>query len=274
MEHIDHYNPPESSSSSDTKPEDLLEESWFFGNPLDKNTKKAILRCYSNPCPSSSSYSQEMLASSSSGGDDSLSMKKVSFEGGFDHPPLLPPPCTVEREEEVRKEKAIVSKSVPGLREHNLLRAPSLPPGIGREEDVESDFALSKLIRQASLNSPDVLPPRRNSKVMKQTSVVSRHRQRKNPEPGSIDMEACNDMRRLCLDQNRIRRKSGSDLESEEVRRFREVGFNFDKSDSNPSEDRSSAPPIPSWVDGKSSSAEDMKAQIKFWARAVAANVR
>lgn len=273
MAHIHHYNPPE-SSSSDTKPEDLLEESWFFGNPLDKNTKKAILGCYSDPCPSSSSYSQEMLASNSSGGDDSLSMKKVSSEGGFDHPPPSPPPCTVVREEEVRKEKAIMSKSIPGLREHNLLRAPSLPPGIGREEDVESDFALSKLIRQASLDSPDVLPPRRNSKVMKQTSVVSRHRQRKNPEPGSIDMEACNDMRRLCLDQNRIRRKSGSELESKEVRRFKELGFNFDNRDSNPSEDGSSAPPIPSWVDSKSSSAEDMKAQIKFWARAVAANVR
>ncbi|KAI8557814.1 hypothetical protein RHMOL_Rhmol04G0039600 [Rhododendron molle] len=273
MEHIDHYNPPE-SSSSDTKPEDLLEESWFFGNSLDRNTKKAILRCYSAPCPSSSSYNQEMLARNSSGSDDSLSMKKVSCEGGFDHLPPSPPPCTVAREEVVRTEKAIVSRSVPGLREHNLLRAPSLPPGIGREEDVESDFALSKLIRQASLNSHDVLPPRRNSKVMTQTSVVSRHRQRKNPEPGSIDMEACNDMRRLCLDQNRIRRKSGSDLESKEVRRFNELGFNFDKRDSNPSEDRSSAPPIPSWVDGKSSSAEDMKAQIKFWARAVANNVR
>ncbi|XP_058211106.1 uncharacterized protein LOC131323366 [Rhododendron vialii] len=274
MEHTDHCNPPE-SSSSDTKPEDLLEESWFFGNPLDKNTKKAILRCYSVPCPSSSSYSQEMLASNSSGGDDhSLSTKKVSSEGGFDHPPPSPPPCTVAREEEVRKEKAIMSKSILELREQNLLRAPSLPPGIGREEDVESDFALSKLIRQASLNSTDVLPPRRNSKVMKQTSVVSRHRERKNPEPGSIDMEACNDMRRLCFDQNRIRRKSGSDFESTEVRRFKELGFNFDKGDSNPSEDRSSAPPIPSWVDSKSSSAEDMKAQIKFWARAVAANVR
>lgn len=273
MEQVDHC--PLESSSSYSKPEDLLEECWFFKNSLDRKAKKAILRCYSDPCPSSSSYSQEMLAGNSSGGTNSSSMTKFSSGGGCDPPPLLPRPC-VAAGEEVREEKAM-SESILGSSRHDLLRTPSLPPCIGREEDAESDFALSKLIRQASLNSPDVLPPRRNSKVKKQSSSTPQHRPRKNPELESIEKEACNGMRRLSLDQDKITRKSARDLEFKEVKRFnsfKDMGFKFDKRDSNPSEDKSSGPPIPSWVDSKNSSAEDMKAQIKFWARAVAANVR
>ena len=104
--------------------------------------------------------------------------------------------------------------------------------------------------------------------------------------------------------------KSRDDLESEEVQGFKDLGFNFDKLDLNPSvvnilpglqdkgpgqgrfkpgheeeekrpylseawQVQSSAPPtLANWAVDRKNSSKDMKAQIKFWARAVASNVR
>lgn len=98
------------------------------------------------------------------------------------------------------------------------------------------------------------------------------------------------------------RRRSQRELESEEVQGFKDLGFTFDKKDINPTvadiipglrekkeEELESErgtrpylseawmlqthllPPIPKWDSRKS--AQDMKQQIKFWARAVASNV-
>lgn len=98
------------------------------------------------------------------------------------------------------------------------------------------------------------------------------------------------------------KRRSQSELESEELQGFKDLGFTFDKKDINPTvvdiipglrekkeEELESErtrrpylseawmlqthllPPIPKWDNRKS--AEDMKQQIKFWARAVASNV-
>lgn len=100
-----------------------------------------------------------------------------------------------------------------------------------------------------------------------------------------------------------LSRKSLTDLEIEEVQGFKDLGFTFDEKDIAPSvvsilpglkekkrhEDlnpemvrrpylseawlvQSCAPPPPNLAATRS--AEDMKAQIKFWARAVASNVR
>lgn len=99
--------------------------------------------------------------------------------------------------------------------------------------------------------------------------------------------------------------KSLIDLESEELQGFKDLGFDFDKKELSPDvisiipglqenkiirEDEQktqtrrpylseaweatppSAPPVPRW--GGKRSTDDMKAQIKFWARAVASNVR
>lgn len=111
------------------------------------------------------------------------------------------------------------------------------------------------------------------------------------------------EMRRRFLSQPKLR-KSLSDLESEEVQGFKDLGFTFDKKDLNPdlvnilpglqerNEDatvaqeigvrrpylseawltQSYTPPVPIWE--SKNSAEDMKAHIRFWARAVASNVR
>lgn len=109
-------------------------------------------------------------------------------------------------------------------------------------------------------------------------------------------------MRRRYLKQ-RTMRKSLSDLEFEEVQGFKDLGFSFKKEAINPNvanvipglqqknrEEReeekavrrpylseawllqSCPPPIPICTSNKSP--EDMKAHIKFWARAVASNVR
>ncbi|XP_057464696.1 uncharacterized protein LOC130754491 [Actinidia eriantha] len=284
MDHID--DPFELSSNTiDGK----LEKCWFFGNLLDKRPTKTMLRCYSNLSPSSKYTSS--------------STNKFSGGIGCDRPnlvrtPSLPLPCTARGEE-------IMSKPSPKSLRKNLCRAPSLPPCVGREEDEESDFTMSKLIRQASLNSQDLLPPRRSSKGMKKSCSAPKNRLRQNPEPESlISMDSSNEKRSEHFNQTKMR-KSMSGLEFEEVQGFKDLGFKFDKMDLNPSvvnkipglheksrvgpnEDEARKPylseawqvqrpssVIPSWVDkSKGSSAEDVKAQIKFWARSVAANVR
>lgn len=95
---------------------------------------------------------------------------------------------------------------------------------------------------------------------------------------------------------------SFKELESEELQGFKDLGFDLDKKELSPNvvriipglqekveENRtarpylseawaahSSAPPVPRWGGKRPTvrSTEDMKAQIKFWARAVASNVR
>ncbi|VVA16638.1 PREDICTED: unnamed product [Prunus dulcis] len=167
----------------------------------------------------------------------------------------------------------------------NLLRTPSLPPCIGREES-----------NQESL-------PQRHKGLMTQTSSIPRYRPPKNTEGESnASTDGCKEMRRRSLNQLTTR-KSLSDLEIEELQGFKDLGFTFDKKELSPSvvnilpglqekkrtEDlnpekvrrpylseawlmQSCAPPPPNL--GASRSTEDMKAQIKFWARAVASNVR
>ena len=118
-----------------------------------------------------------------------------------------------------------------------------------------------------------------------------------------MSMDVAKEMRRRYLNQHKVMRKSLNDLEYEELQGFKDLGFTFEKEDLTPNvvnilpglqdKDRGdqteeenvrrpylseawleqcSSPPIPNCV-GKSSE-QDMKAQIKFWARAVASNVR
>lgn len=103
-------------------------------------------------------------------------------------------------------------------------------------------------------------------------------------------------------------RKSLSDLEFEEVQGFKDLGFSFEKERINPSvanilpglqeknreeteEDKAmrrpylseawhvqsykflSPPPFPNCASSDHKSSKDMKAHIKFWAKAVASNV-
>lgn len=110
----------------------LLEETWFFRNLLNRKGAK-MSRSYSDPNCSSAAG-----ASSSPSSNFCQEMKKVPKEG-----------------------EAFA-------RHGSLIRAPSLPPCIGREEEVrekENNLKLTKLTRRASHDLSDILPPRHTSKV-------------------------------------------------------------------------------------------------------------
>ncbi|CAK9182969.1 unnamed protein product [Ilex paraguariensis] len=268
MEFIVDFIESSSSSNMDEKvePGELLEESWFFGS------FPKMSRCYSDPCPSANYGDQEMFVRKSTGENSSST------------------PGRDQSVENPRKGRDFGErKAIPPSSLNKLVRAPSLPPCTGREEiqDLDSEFTMSKLIRQASLSTSDMLPPRRASKAMTQSSSIPRHR--KKPELESINMGSFKETRRGLMDQTKMRKKSPSDLEYQEVQGVRDLGFTFEKEEKSRIEAageeefrrpylsekwqvQSSAPQVPNWV-GKSS-AEDMKEQIKFWARAVASNVR
>ncbi|KAI6690350.1 hypothetical protein NL676_027178 [Syzygium grande] len=180
-----------------------------------------------------------------------------------------------------------------------LLRAPSLPPCIGREKGFEGreNFPrTTKPSRQASLNLSEFLPPRHTPKSASMSKYGS---------PKFTDAESAiafnKEMRRRYLNKSNSR-KSLSDLEDEEVQGFKELGFSFDEKHLDPNlvnilpglqgktqenEDgngdegpylseewlaQSYAPAFPKW-NAKGGSPEDMKAQIKYWARVVASNM-
>lgn len=161
------------------EPQSLLEESWFFGNLLNisASNKTKMSRCNSDPCPSTKyeSCHGEMLVKNGEKCPTKLARA-----------PSLPIYMvkTLEENEgkgrlgfsEGRKPNIGSSNSV----RNNLMRAPSLPPPCAtredqedEEEDQESEFTLGRLIRQASLNSSDILPPRRTSKVLYIRSSVT-----------------------------------------------------------------------------------------------------
>lgn len=116
-----------------------------------------------------------------------------------------------------------------------------------------------------------------------------------------INTDGSKEMRRRYFKGRNLRR-SLSELETEEVQGFKDLGFKFDNKDllspnvvnilpglqERKEEDMGlqnkvrrpylseawiaqSAPPTPNWAASRSS--QEMKAQIKFWARSVASNV-
>ncbi|KAL4580372.1 hypothetical protein LXL04_016563 [Taraxacum kok-saghyz] len=134
----------------------------------------------------------------------------------------------------------------------NLIRKASMPIlgyGNGEEDDIEdeeSEFKMGRLIRQASLNSSLMDAPQQKTKVMKGSSSLPRYLSQK-PE---TNQEKFSNMRKLESMKERNRSKNSMKIVK----------------------NNGGAPTIPGgWVDKGSS--EDMKAQIKFWARAVAFNV-
>lgn len=66
------------------------------------------------------------------------------------------------------------------------------------------------------------------------------------------------DMRDQYLSDGAKIRRSSSDIQTKEVESFKTL---------------SHSPTIPNWCDNEKRSSQDMKAEIKFWARAVASNV-
>ncbi|GMJ05277.1 hypothetical protein like AT3G15115 [Hibiscus trionum] len=287
---------------------DLLEESWFFENLFDR--RRRMLRCYSDPC-TSSNFRQDVLANDSCRESRNCSVRAPSLpqcigterknNGGkieLNRQLSLRAPkttCSDHKIHDIREKRIdgkIKSRGESSSR-RSFLKTPSLPSSMGTNEltkDNENDLRMSKLIRQAMANSPDILPPRHSpNKAMSYNTneaAVARGRH-SNPKA--------------------MLQKSHSDLAFQELQGFKDLGFTFDnehlspdvvnilpglqgtKTDEPKQENvrrrpyLSEAwhvqgppppppPPLPPRV--SKNSTKDMKAQIKFWARAVATNVR
>ncbi|KAJ0514464.1 hypothetical protein HanHA300_Chr10g0369791 [Helianthus annuus] len=152
----------------------------------------------------------------------------------------------------------------------HLTRTPSISTSSGGsdhedEEDHEIEFTLGRLIRQASMNSSHTSnPPRQTSKVHIHDHLYSSTKIILN-----IKIYMLNLSRVMQAMIENTRKKPEMDQE-----RFIEVRkMERNRSQSRKNNGKNGAPAIPGgWVD--KSSSEDMKAHIKFWARAVASNVR
>ncbi|XP_057796367.1 uncharacterized protein LOC131012434 [Salvia miltiorrhiza] len=144
----------------------------------------------------------------------------------------------------------------------SLVRAPSLPTTLETDDfhdDEEVEFSMGKLIRQASLNYSDTRPPRQiASKNLTASPSLTRQRSRLKPEAAEESLEI-EELQGRFKDLGLIDVEK-KDLIVQERRRMEEY------------EERRAPPPVPRW--GGKRAPEDMKAQIKFWARAVASNVR
>ncbi|KAJ4982109.1 hypothetical protein NE237_032946 [Protea cynaroides] len=179
---------------------------------------------------------------------------------------------------------------VDGPVHHDLARTPSLPSSVGKEKVAvmeEDGHGSRKLMRQLSFNPSSFLPPQHKYKTM-----APRHRLRRETKVDVTNKGS----------EKLSRRKTMGDLEIEELRGFMELGFTFNEEDLNPSvvnlipglrtrseenldEDKErrpylseawteqkSAPLMPNLVEKKS--VGDIKEQLKYWAQAVASNVR
>ncbi|ESW21421.1 hypothetical protein PHAVU_005G069500 [Phaseolus vulgaris] len=309
---------------------DLLEECWFFDNLL--KITPTMTRCHSDPYPSTGLISPPDFLVKDSCVSSYQSPRKPPNSGAFVHPKKIQrapsmPPLRLREEQEGQKGSSttttsklvhqptdpVVSHSackprnaqMKGQhdsdcrrRKSKLLRTPSLPPSLGREEKFQvNDTGTGRSHKQPSTPTHiDILPPRQTSK----TCSIPRCRPAKKTEVENFNTEGIMEMRRRYLNQKTMRR-SLSDLEYEEVQGFKDLGFSFEKETLSPSlanilpglqekkrdeteEDKAarrpylseawlvqSCAPIPNWASNKS--AGDMKQQIKFWARAVASNV-
>ncbi|KAG8364904.1 hypothetical protein BUALT_Bualt18G0047000 [Buddleja alternifolia] len=290
---------------SEVEAGELFDDSWFFGNLLHR--KPRMLRSFSDPCTSSNILSDKSYE------ETYESIKKLPESDGFTRSnlvkaPSMPPSMQLQRRDQNHTAKGSDPRrgksSNRRKASEKLVRAPSLPTSLGTEEELEDEeeieFSLGKLIRQASLKCSDNLPPRTHApKVLTPSCSISRHRSRRKPELESIKTDNFEE-KTPQLSTNRLKtQKSLSVLESEQSQGFNDFGFDFNKKDLNQNainitpgkrieenekrdmrrpyaaeawRETSSAPPVPRWVGKKSR--EDMKAQIKFWARAVASNVR
>ncbi|XP_042521076.1 uncharacterized protein LOC122094369 [Macadamia integrifolia] len=291
-----------------------------------------MVRCASDPSPSSSGFPEMTLRRSP--GDDKSSLSSMT------ELPMIPTDHSSQQasistsesmtqegmsfgRQQVQKEPNVDSSNEDienpyhsslteelvddGLVHLNLVRSPSLPSRIERKMvtrvEESSHHGSRKLMRQTSLNpsTTSVLPPQHISKGM-----TPRHRLQMETK---VDIQNKESHQSSSRGMNRTlsRRKTMSDLEIEELQGFKDLGFTFNKEDLSPSvvniipglrdrsdeanncdEDkemrrpylseawvlqRSSAPVMPNWVQRRTDG-EDMKEQLKVWARAVASNVR
>ncbi|GAA0186096.1 hypothetical protein LIER_33384 [Lithospermum erythrorhizon] len=249
------------------EPGELLEEGWFFGNLLDSKIR-IMSRCFSDPCPSSK-LSQEMLVGTSYE-ETTLSTKKVLYPGDDRvHPP---------------------SFAAMDIDMDNL-------------EDEDTNYSMGRLIRQASLGQSHTLPPRQHTpkKQIPSTIPKKQYPRMKPEQEGSIPRS-----RQQILKQTQ-NKTSFANVETEQVKDFKGSCNDI------PTKEIKTLPKLPEeammeededkdfyqiikvrkpYVQGARRlgrtvsaspvldnidlprTADNMKAQIKFWARSVASNVR
>lgn len=252
-------NESHEEESGKMEPGELLEDGWFFGNSLHR--KPRMLRSMSDPCTSS--------LPAKSFDETYASINKQVTQSHGPQPPNLP-----------RKLGKSDKKMIMSLSSKGLPRAPSLPITLQEREDFHDDeeveFSMGKLIRQASMKPSDRLPPRQHAsiKVLARNASLTMYRSRRDSE--GFDQETRPVIQRSLTNKPKAR-KNLTEFEYRELRGFNDLGFDLDHHERSP-EDRNiipPAPPVPKWGRGNGKkSSEDMKAQIKFWARAVASNVR
>ncbi|GLU18117.1 hypothetical protein SLE2022_344340 [Rubroshorea leprosula] len=306
----DHDSCLESSAGRDGEKMEalgLLDENWFFGNFLKKGTRMS--RCYSDPCSSSNFNPSPSAASTKEGkalarvpslppyfGKEGKIQEKKSSNGkgkvsqltrrlSVGNLPQAPKPACTENKVEIQ-EKGTDGKRKSRLNGDGksfLLRTPSLPASLGREELIEeneNDIRMSKLIWQAWANSSEIQTPKA---VNQSTNIFSRSRPPRNIEAENAGANAVKETRPRSLNQRTLE-KSQSNIDFHDLEGFKDLGIReVIKKDQARSPDLSKAWIVQSYAGAAhplntnrtaKTSTEDMKAQIKFWARAVATNVR
>ncbi|KAG9150005.1 hypothetical protein Leryth_010066 [Lithospermum erythrorhizon] len=192
---------------------------------------------------------------------------------------------------------------------NRLQRTPSLPAmdmDMDNFEDEESDYSMGRLIRQASLGQSRTLPPRQNppKKLIRSTIPKQQYPRRKPEQEGAIQRrrqqhiwkKETNENGLANLETDKLKDFKGSGIDSpiKEIKilpKLQELKITEEdeeeEEDPNESikvrksyvpearrlERTTSASPV---LDSISSlrKSDDMKEQLKFWARAVASNVR
>ncbi|CAA7028409.1 unnamed protein product [Microthlaspi erraticum] len=173
----------------------------------------------------------------------------------------------------------------------SLQRTQTLPTYIGREDDGNEfqdqeceDSRMGFLIREAIASSSSVSTPTKQNTL--KVSSIPRHR----PPRSSRSEEAIQEMvvKSQRSSSRKTLRKSLSSIETKEIQMLKELVTESEKKQEKAEEEQGRVPPavavknrsaavvvgqpLPVWV--PNDSRKDMKAQIKFWARTVASNVR
>ncbi|XP_019193346.1 PREDICTED: uncharacterized protein LOC109187574 [Ipomoea nil] len=231
------------------EPGELLEETWFFGNSLHGKSRMFTRHSHSDPPLVADEKSMEETYSSIKKIPElgTRSWSLLTRTGGPGLMKTASMPTNV-------KESSTRMYSTMNLQQ--MQYCGDLSTFAEKEEledDEESEFCMGKLIRQASLNHARVQPPLPSVKGLRRScSICSLPKQRISKI--TVGCESVYDNKTEERDEeNVVRRRNCSELAA-----------------------KSSPTPFQNIAKKSSSSSgqDDMKAQIKFWARAVASNVR
>lgn len=262
------------------EPENLLEECWFFGN-LFTDSKSKMSKSYSDLDPPSNHTTREEMSFIKSERSSSATPMEEDPKGVDFHLRRLvrAPSLPSYMEPKVDMFHPVKEKYDSGgtnlITQNNLIREQSLPPCFGKQEedeDEESDFELGRLITQASLNSSHILPPKRNLKAQSSSFPTKTRPRKRTDQLKSNNM----DMRDQYLSDGTRIRRSSSDIQTKEVKSLKKTWCCVEGNCRDKTKEKmvkNYSPTIPNWCDDEKRSSQDMKTEIKFWARAVASNV-